>query len=113
MGFGEAINAGFTNYANFTGRAPRSAYWYWTLFVVLGSVLASIVDSTAGSDAGLLNLVFSLGTLLPSIAVGARRLHDIDRSGWWQLISVIPVVGWIILLVWFCTPGTPGPNRFG
>jgi len=113
MGFGEAINAGFSNYANFSGRAARPAYWYWTLFVVIGSILASIIDAAAGSQAGILNLVFSLGTLLPSLAITARRLHDIDRTGWWMLLWFMPVVGWIILLVWMCTASTPGTNRFG
>ncbi len=113
MGFGDAINAGFSNYANFSGRAIRSAYWYWTLFVVVGSLLASIVDAAAGSEAGVVGIIFSVATILPSLAVAVRRLHDIDRSGWWVLLWFVPIVGWIILIVWHCTPGTPYANRFG
>jgi uncharacterized membrane protein YhaH (DUF805 family) len=119
MGFGEAISAGFGNYVNFSGRAMRSEYWYWTLFVIVGGIVASVIDMAvfgAGAMSGSLGIVsvlFNLAVLLPSIAIGVRRLHDLDRSGWWLLLLFIPLVGAIILIVWFCTRGTPGPNRFG
>lgn len=111
MGFGEAIQAGYSNYVNFSGRASRSEYWYWVLFVVLGSIVAGIIDQVIGIR--LIDSIFALGTILPSIAVAARRLHDIDRTGWWLLIDFIPVIGWIVLIIWFCTAGTEGSNRFG
>lgn len=111
MGFVEAINAGFSNYVNFSGRACRSEYWYWVLFVVLGSIVAVIIDRIIGIR--LVDTIFGLATILPSIAVAVRRLHDIDRTGWWLLIDFIPLIGWIVLIVWFCTAGTPGSNRFG
>jgi uncharacterized membrane protein YhaH (DUF805 family) len=66
-----------------------------------------------GSAGSLVSLIVSLGLILPGLAVEVRRLHDIDKSGWWVLISVVPLVGIILLLIWFCTEGTRGPNRFG
>jgi uncharacterized membrane protein YhaH (DUF805 family) len=113
MGFQEAIQAGFAGYVKFDGRAMRWEYWYWVLFIIVASVVFQILMHVLGAWVGILSAIFSLGTLLPGIAVGVRRLHDIDRSGWWLLIAFIPVIGWILLLVWHCTPGTPGPNRFG
>lgn len=111
MGFGDAISAGFSNYVNFSGRACRSEYWYWVLFIVLGSIVAVIIDRMIGIR--LVNTIFGLATILPGIAVGVRRLHDLDRSGWWLLLSFIPLIGAIILIIWFCGRGTVGPNRFG
>jgi uncharacterized membrane protein YhaH (DUF805 family) len=117
MGFGEAITSVLKNYVTFTGRAPRSEYWFWALFVFLISIVAVIIDMVAfpwsSPGNGPLSLILTLGLLLPNIAVGVRRLHDIDRSGWWLLIILIPLVGIIVFLVWACTRGTPGPNRFG
>ena len=117
MGFGDAIKSVLSKYVTFTGRAPRSEYWFWVLFVFIISIAASILDmavfpwSNIGS--GPLSLILTLGLLLPNIAVGIRRLHDIDRTGWWLLICLIPLIGIIVLLVWACTRGTLGPNRFG
>ena len=111
MNFGEAIKSGFSNYVNFSGRAIRSEYWFWTLFVVLVSVATLIIDMAAGIT--LTNPLWSLATFLPGLAVSVRRLHDLDRTGWWVLLIFIPLVGAIILIVWFCTKGTGGVNRFG
>ncbi len=111
MNFGRAISSGFLNYVNFSDRTYRSEYWYWFLFVVLGQIVTAIVDSVIGIQ--LTTGIFSLVVLLPGIAVGVRRLHDLDRSGWWLLLAFVPLVGTIVLIVWFCTRGTPGPNRFG
>ena len=110
MNFSQAISSAFSNYVNFSDRACRSEYWYWFLCVVLGQLVALIVDSVIGIQ--LTIGIFSLVVLLPGIAVGVRRLHDLDRSGWWLLLGFVPLVG-IILIVWFCMRGTPGPNRFG
>ena len=105
-------------YAVFSGRSRRKEYWYFVSFVVFTSIVLSIIDSLFGtyhreSGAGLLSTMFSLAVLIPSIAVSVRRLHDIDRTGWWVLISLVPLVGWIVLLVFHVQDGTPGPNRFG
>jgi uncharacterized membrane protein YhaH (DUF805 family) len=114
MNFTEAITSGFQNYANFVGRAQRSAFWYWVLFVWVVGIVLTLVDS-AMFDSGtpVLSGLFSLATIIPNLAVGARRLHDTDRSGWWQLIALIPLIGIIVLIVWWCGRGQPGPNRFG
>ena len=111
MSFAQAIEAGFKNYVNFSGRAVRSEYWYWVLFTLLGQIVLMIVDRVIGIS--LLTVLFALATLLPGLAVSVRRLHDLDKSGWFLLLAFIPLVGAIILIVWACQEGTPGPNRFG
>lgn len=113
MGFQEAIEAGFKKYFDFETRSCRSEFWFWTLFVVLVSMLLTLADAFVSSDVGLLGMVFSLGTLIPGLSVTVRRLHDLDKSGWWILIALVPFIGWIVLIVWECTKGTEGPNRFG
>lgn len=115
MNFFEAISAGFRNYVNFSGRAIRSEYWYWTLFIILISIVTSVIDIVVlgATQFSPLTTVVSLATLLPSLGVSIRRLHDLDRTGWWILLALIPLVGAIILIIWACTRGTVGPNRFG
>ena len=110
MGFADAIKAGFNKYVTFSGRAARSEYWFWTLFSVIASIVAGIIDGILGL--GIIGLIVSLGLFLPSLAVAVRRLHDIDRTGWWVLIA-FTIIGIILLIVWDCTKGTSGPNRFG
>jgi uncharacterized membrane protein YhaH (DUF805 family) len=104
MTFGESIKTCFSKYADFSGRASRSEYWWWFLFLVLGTIAASIVSDTVSA-------LFSLATVVPSLAVGCRRLHDIDKSGWFQLLNLIPVIGWIIVVYWAVQEGKE-PNRF-
>lgn len=115
MNFGQAIGSGFKNYVGFEGRACRSEYWFWVLFVVIVGVVLGILDGVLFPDnqTGLLGPLFSLGVFLPGLAVGIRRLHDIGKSGWWILIGLIPIVGWIILIVWAIQKGDGGSNRFG
>lgn len=91
MTFGESISTCFSKYATFDGRATRSEYWWFALFTVLASAILGTISETASG-------VFSLAVLLPSLAVGARRLHDTNRSGWFLLLWLIPVVGWIVVL---------------
>lgn len=105
MNFLDAVKAGFAQYATFSGRALRSEYWWWTLFVLLGNIATTLVHE------GLAAL-FLLATLVPYIAVAARRLHDIGKSGWWQLIGLVPLIGWIIMIVW-CAKEGEGDNAFG
>ena len=116
----EAVKAVFSKYATFEGRARRSEYWWFVLFNLIVSIILTVLlgGGRGMGDGGmmggsLLANIWSLATLLPSLAVGARRLHDIDRTGWWQLIWFIPVIGWIVLIVFFASRGTAGPNRFG
>jgi len=115
MDFGQSVSTCLSKYATFSGRAARSEYWWFSLFTVLVSVVAQILDALLAVSVGIagLDLIATFGLLIPSIAVATRRLHDLDRSGWWQLLLFIPLVGWIVLLVWYCTRGNAGPNRFG
>jgi uncharacterized membrane protein YhaH (DUF805 family) len=113
MNFGEAIKSGFSNYATFSGRAARSEFWYWALFAFLVTAAGGIIDrALVESEAGLIGPLISLALLLPGLAVAARRLHDLDRTGWWLLI-ILTIIGIILLLIWDCLKGTTGPNRFG
>jgi uncharacterized membrane protein YhaH (DUF805 family) len=111
MNFGQAITSGFSNYVNFSDRAIRSAYWFWALFTTIGMLVTGGIDGVDGMT--LAYPIFGLVTILPSLAVAVRRLHDLDRSGWWLLLALIPLIGSIVLLIWFCTRGTDGSNRFG
>ena len=86
-------------------------YWWFALFNVLCLVAATLLDTLFNSNA--VEILVMLALALPGLGVGARRLHDLDRSGWWLLAGLVPVVGTIVLIVWFSTRGTPGPNRFG
>ena len=113
MTFSEAISSGFRNYVGFSGRASRSEFWYWILFTVLVSIALSIIDFGMLSGNSVLSSIWSLATFLPSLAIGVRRLHDGDRTGWWWLIVIIPLIGIIVLIVFWCLEGTPGSNRFG
>ena len=98
MNFQEAIRICFSKYANFNGRATRPEYWWFVLFVVLVSVGLSLVSP-------MLSGIFSLATLIPTIAAATRRLHDTNRSGWWQLICIVPVIGLIVILVFLAQEG--------
>ena len=115
MGFSDAVRSVLSQYVGFSGRAPRSEYWYWVLFTILISIVAGILDAVLFSDSGIspLDSIVTLILLLPGLAVSVRRLHDIGRSGWWVLISLVPVIGWILLIVWAATKGEPTENRFG
>ncbi|MGE5470611.1 MAG: DUF805 domain-containing protein [Bacteroidota bacterium] len=104
MTFAEAITTCFTKYADFSGRASRSEYWWWSLFVILASMAAGILNQQLAA-------LFSLATVLPSLAVGTRRLHDIDRSGWLQLLFLVPLLGWIVLAYLSAQAGKE-PNRY-
>jgi uncharacterized membrane protein YhaH (DUF805 family) len=115
MGFGQAIAAGFNNYFDFSGRARRSAYWYFVLFLFIVGLVTALLDIVlfAAKDIGPLNGVFSLATIVPSISVSVRRLHDIGRSGWWVLLALIPIIGWIIMIYWACQPSALQQNEYG
>jgi uncharacterized membrane protein YhaH (DUF805 family) len=115
MNFQAAVASCFSKYATFSGRAPRSEYWYFVLFCILASIVTAILDTALFRRAGFspLSTIASLGLVLPSLAASVRRLHDTGRSGWWVLLLFVPLVGQIILIVWYCTRGEPGPNRFG
>ncbi len=103
------------NYVTFSGRARRKEYWMFVLFNIVFGIVLQLVDGVLASVVGIagLYLLYSLAVLLPGISVTVRRLHDIDKSGWWVWIALVPVVGVIVLIVFACLEGTKGPNRFG
>lgn len=107
MGFAEAVKAVFGNYAKFDGRARRSEYWYFVLFyiivVLVLQFVGGLIDPTVASA---LVMLFLLAVIVPMIAVGVRRMHDTDHSGWWIIVPIVP-------LVFALMDGTPGDNRFG
>jgi uncharacterized membrane protein YhaH (DUF805 family) len=116
MGFKEAIiSCVQKNYAGFSGRAARSEYWFFVLFYFLLLVAVAAVCVVLGGST-LLWIGLGIGwfaLLLPALAAQVRRLHDTNASGWWILLSFIPYAGGLIMLVWYCIPGTKGENRFG
>lgn len=140
MTFSKATKICFSKYATSTGRASRSEYWWFYLFIILGTIFFGVIDAIVfgfdDSDPSPISSVFSLATFIPTIAVTIRRLHDVDRSGWWQVapISFILLTGImaaieaiilaiaagvaaficiILLIVWLIKRGTIGDNRFG
>jgi uncharacterized membrane protein YhaH (DUF805 family) len=108
-------------YAVFGGRARRAEYWWYGLFyglLAVGTTIADIVifgipNLFSGSGVGMFTGLLGMALLIPSFAVTVRRLHDTDRSGWWVLLGLIPLVGGLILLIWFCMRGTQGHNNYG
>lgn len=115
MGFGEAVKTCFIKYVTFSGRARRSEYWFWTLFITLVSIGTAIIDGAllASAGVGFLNPVWTIAIFFPNLAVAVRRLHDIDMCGWWVLIIFVPLIGVLLLLYWMIKRGTAGENRFG
>lgn len=101
-----AVITCFNKYVVFTGRADRPEFWYFALFQVVVLAVLGIVSRP-------LEALASLAFLLPGLAVGARRLHDINRSAWWMLIGFIPIIGWLILIYWAVQPGDAGANQYG
>ena len=119
-GLGEAISLFFRNYANFKGRSSRGAYWWWLLcgivtrfgFLILERALFG-ADANDLGGVGPLTVLYLLATLAPELALGARRLHDSGRSGWWWLVAVVPILGVLLLLWLFAQPGARETNAFG
>lgn len=114
----DAVKNVFSNYVTFSGRASRSEFWFFALFVFLASIILSLLDLSVGtywlmSEAGLFSGIFSLASILPYIAVSIRRLHDTGSSGWWFLLIFVPVIGQIALIIWFCISSNAGENRYG
>lgn len=118
MNLTQAIKSVFKKYAAFSGRASRSEFWYWQLFCLVFSIVSSVLDalvfhaSSPGSFQPI-STIFMLIIFLPSLAVSVRRLHDVDRSGWWLLISLTFIGFFFPLLYWDVKKGTEGDNRFG
>ncbi len=117
MSFQDSVRTVLTQkFATFDGRARRSEFWWFALFTTIVQVIASIIDRAilgADSQVGVVAGIAWLALIVPSLAVGARRLHDTGRSGWWQLLSLIPLVGTIILIIWWAKDGDTAPNQHG
>jgi uncharacterized membrane protein YhaH (DUF805 family) len=123
MNFVDAISSAFSDYFKFSGRSLRSEYWYFQLFCLVGSFLLTFLDAAISDyptwtdfnnsdEIGLTGGIFALGTLIPFIAVTARRFHDIGRTGWWMLIP-LTIIGIIPYLYWMCQAGDKGTNKYG
>ena len=120
MSFSQAVSSVLLNkYATFSGRARRSEYWWWYLFVTIVFIVAEIIDRAVGltySDltigGGWLATIAGIVFLVPNLAVGVRRLHDTGRTGWWLLIGLVPLIGWIVLLYFFILD-SENDNQYG
>ena len=116
MDFQTSVKTCFSKYADFSGRALRSELWWFALFGVLGGIVTTIIDimilGYSIESYGPLNIIFSVVFFLPAIAVTARRLHDVNRSGWWQLIE-LTIIGILLILVWNVTEGEKKKNKYG
>jgi uncharacterized membrane protein YhaH (DUF805 family) len=116
MTFLTAIKTCFSKYITFSGRASRSEYWYFTLFTLLAAFGTLALDIVLASNLGLPPIFYtvaSIAIILPSLSVLVRRLHDVNKSGWWYFICFVPLVGVLLILYWAVSKGTSGPNRFG
>ncbi len=134
MGFGQSIRTCFSKYATFSGRASRSEFWWFYLFLVIVGIVLSVIDNVTGltmgsstftvnetvydaGGVGILSSIFSLATILPFLAVAARRLHDAGHSGLWLiwgfLLSFLCLIGLIILIVFWCQRSQPGETKYG
>lgn len=120
MNFVDAITSCFLKYIVFSGRASRSEYWYFFLLNLILAIITALIDhlllmphDADPSQAGPLGALVTLALIIPGLAVASRRLHDIDKSFWWVLLAFIPLVGIIVLIIWYCRRGTIGDNRFG
>lgn len=101
----EYFMKGLRNWSDFAGKATRKDYWMFVLIYILISIAVGLLDGLMGTT--ILGLILSLVLLIPSISYAARRLHDTGRSGWWLLIGLIPIVGWIVIIVMLCLPTNP------
>ncbi|MDO4319614.1 MAG: DUF805 domain-containing protein [Bacteroidales bacterium] len=106
MTFLDAVKVCFNKYADFNGRASRAEFWWFWLFQFVAGFICGMISQWLGG-------ICSLALIVPSLAVAWRRLHDIGRAGGWFFIGLIPLVGWIIMIIWYVKPGEPTANRFG
>jgi uncharacterized membrane protein YhaH (DUF805 family) len=111
MDFMTAVKTCLGKYVTFAGRATRPEYWYFALFSFVASLIAALIGALIGTG-HVLDTLVNLALFLPGLAAAVRRLHDTDRTGWWCLIGLVPIVGIIVLIVFLCQKGTEGANRF-
>ena len=103
----------FKKYAVFKGRASRSEYWYFVLFNIIISIILLVICKLIGDQKNILRTVYGLAVMLPGIGLAMRRMHDINKSGWWILINLIPLLGLIWFIVFACRDSQPGDNKYG
>jgi uncharacterized membrane protein YhaH (DUF805 family) len=117
MGFGEAISSGFSSMTQFTGRAKRSEFWYWILFIYIIQAIVYFIGGALGRNEGgfMAFIGYLVGFILwlATIAVGCRRLHDTGKSGWLQLLAILPCIGFIILIIFWAQPSQASDNAYG
>ena len=111
-GFAEAARGAFGNVFTYRGRASRSAFWWFALLEIIAYVVVGILSSRSTVAGVILDIVIGIPMILTGISLSVRRLHDGDHTGWWWWIGLVPFFGWIVLLVFYLLPGTPGPNRY-
>ncbi len=114
--FRQAIQSGFANYTKFSGRTSVMEFWYWVLFTIICTAVTGILDAVLFPSLTLVSPfsdTFAVATLLPSLAVSMRRLHDTGRSGWWMLLFLVPLIGALVLIVWWVGQGSAGDNKYG
>jgi uncharacterized membrane protein YhaH (DUF805 family) len=112
VGFGDAVRGGINNIFTYRGRASRSAFWWFALLEVIAYLIVSWISDVSTVAGIIVDILVALPLILCGIALAVRRLHDSGRTGWWWWIGFIPVVGGIVLLVFYLLPGTPAPNRY-
>jgi uncharacterized membrane protein YhaH (DUF805 family) len=114
LSFVDAVRSALSKYATFSGRARRSEYWWFVLFNIVVSIVARLIDSAVSSQSvGFVSIIVGLALFLPGLAVSVRRLHDIGKSGWWILFGLIPIIGVIMLIVWYAKEGEASDNAYG
>jgi uncharacterized membrane protein YhaH (DUF805 family) len=123
MSFATAVKSFWSNYTNFKGRARRSEYWFIQLFLIATNIAVAFIDLAlmngdverfiANGGGGIVGLIWIFATIVPALAVLIRRLHDTNRSGWWALIGLVPIVGAIVLLVFTVEDSNKGVNKYG
>jgi uncharacterized membrane protein YhaH (DUF805 family) len=112
VGFGEAVRGAFGRILTFRGRASRSAFWWFVLLQIIAYLVIGLITNRSSVVGTILDIVVGIPLWLAGLSLTVRRLHDANHTGWWWWIGLVPIVGWIVLLVFYLLPGTPGPNRY-
>jgi len=114
MGFSDAVRSFISRFTDFAGRSSRSEYWWVQLALFIAFFILGLVTGFLGETLGSIIIgIAYLAILVPALALAIRRLHDLDKSGWWMLLSLIPLIGGLVLLFFFVQKGTDGPNQYG
>jgi uncharacterized membrane protein YhaH (DUF805 family) len=112
VGFADAVRGAFTHPLTLRGRASRSAFWWFQLLAVIAYAVVSVISDYSTVAGIILDVIIGVPMLIANIALAVRRLHDSDHTGWWWWIGLVPLVGWIVAIVFYLLPSTPGPNRY-